>query len=165
MLVSRHVLASLALVLAAALSFGGADAGAATTFAVTSTVDAVDVLPGDGVCSTAAGLCTLRAAVQEANALAGADTITLPAATYALTIGGFDDVAAVGDLDIRSDVALLGSGATTTVIDATALERARARQLLVLSVPAERCSHRGADRHGRAQQPRWRDRERGRHDT
>ena len=44
-------------------------------------VDAVDANPGDGVCSTAGDQCTLRAAIQETNALAGADSITLPAGT------------------------------------------------------------------------------------
>jgi CSLREA domain-containing protein len=51
----------------------------AATFNVNSAVDAVDAVPGDGVCATAGGQCTLRAAVQEANALPGADTISLPA--------------------------------------------------------------------------------------
>lgn len=49
------------------------------TFVVNSTVDAVDGTPGDGVCAAASGACTLRAAVQEANALPGAHAITLPA--------------------------------------------------------------------------------------
>jgi hypothetical protein len=40
----------------------------AATFAVDSTADAVDVVPGDGLCATAAGACTLRAAVMETNA-------------------------------------------------------------------------------------------------
>ncbi len=48
------------------------------TFAVNSTADAPDLTPGDGVCAASAGapLCTLRAAIQEANATAAADTIT-----------------------------------------------------------------------------------------
>jgi CSLREA domain-containing protein len=40
----------------------------AKSFTVTSTIDAVDAVPGDGVCATAANQCTLRAAIQEANA-------------------------------------------------------------------------------------------------
>ena len=54
----------------------------AAVFAVTSTADVVDAAPGDGVCDTGTGACTLRAAVQETNALAGADVINLPAGTY-----------------------------------------------------------------------------------
>src|SRR3712207_8693629 len=38
---------------------------------VDTTVDAPDATIGDGVCATAAGECSLRAAVQEANASAG----------------------------------------------------------------------------------------------
>lgn len=52
---------------------------AATTFVVNSTADTADFSAGDGVCDTDDGVgdgpCTLRAAIQEANALAGADTI------------------------------------------------------------------------------------------
>ena len=38
--------------------------------------EAHDWLPGDGLCTTAWGFCTLRAAIEEANAYPGADTIT-----------------------------------------------------------------------------------------
>ena len=59
--------------------------GAATTFTVNSTGDAGDVNQGDGVCETAPSNanCTLRAAIEEANANAGTDTIefAIPAAT------------------------------------------------------------------------------------
>ena len=42
-----------------------------------------DVNPGDGICLDGGGACTLRAAIEEANALDGADTITF---AYAMTI-------------------------------------------------------------------------------
>src|ERR1051326_7209923 len=58
----------------------------ADSFTVNSTTDAVDVNPGDGTCATAGSVCTLRAAIQEANAHAGDDTIDVPAGTYVLTI-------------------------------------------------------------------------------
>src|SRR6185503_17933314 len=48
---------------------------AAVTFTVNSTADTSDASPGDGVCDAGGGVCTLRAAIEEANALAGADTI------------------------------------------------------------------------------------------
>jgi len=47
----------------------------AATFTVNSANDDPDANPGDGVCATAQGTCTLRAAIQEANALIGTDTI------------------------------------------------------------------------------------------
>jgi len=57
-------------------------------FTVDSTVDAVDANPGDGFCATGGGDCTLRAAIQEADALLGEDTIDVPAGTYTLSIAG-----------------------------------------------------------------------------
>lgn len=45
-----------------------------STFVVNSTGDAVDSNVGDGLCN-AGGACTLRAAIQEANAVPGKDTI------------------------------------------------------------------------------------------
>ena len=54
-------------------------AAIAVDFTVDSTGDGSDASPGDGACSAlSSGSCTLRAAVQEANALAGHDTITVP---------------------------------------------------------------------------------------
>jgi CSLREA domain-containing protein len=85
-------------------------------FVVNSTADSVDVLPGNTVCATASGACTLRAAIQESNAMAGANTIELPAGTYLLTLpGGGGD--AQGDLNITSPVRILGEGASSTRID------------------------------------------------
>ena len=93
----------------------------AATFAVTSTADAVDASPGDGMCATAMGEgCTLRAAIQEANAAPGADLIRLPAGVYALTLIGYnEDAAATGDLDLTDDVTLVGAGAAITSIAIT----------------------------------------------
>jgi len=94
------------------------------TFTVNSTVDELDTNPGDGVCAAASGQCTLRAAIQEANALTGADNVTLPAGTYRLTIDGRDeDGAATGDLDITDDLSISGADAASTIIDADARDR------------------------------------------
>jgi hypothetical protein len=59
----------------------------AAVFSVDASADAVDAAPGDGVRAAASSLCTLCAAVMEANALAGADTIQLPAGTALLVAG------------------------------------------------------------------------------
>lgn len=87
--------------------------------------DAVDAVPGDGQCMTAPEPgCSLRAAIQEANALPGPDTIAVPAGTFVLSIAGADeDDAATGDLDITDAVSILGAGAEETIIDAAALDR------------------------------------------
>jgi len=47
----------------------------AATFTVDDTGDAPDANVGNGACATAGGVCTLRAALQEANAAAAIDTI------------------------------------------------------------------------------------------
>ena len=106
-----------------ALALALAPPGRAATFVVNSTTDAVDAVPGDGVCATGAGVCTLRAAVQETNALAGADIITLPAGTYTVTIAGAEDAAAAGDLDVTDAVTINGAGALSTIVDGGALDR------------------------------------------
>ena len=52
-----------------------ATASAASTFTVNSTGDGADSNTADGVCNDGAGNCTLRAAIQQANATTGTDTI------------------------------------------------------------------------------------------
>jgi CSLREA domain-containing protein len=126
MIVSRSVniafrFTMLALVI---LLVGKVNAAHAASFAVNSTIDDVDATPGDGVCATSTGVCTLRAAIQEANALDGPDTIDLGAGTYTLTIGwGGEDAAATGDLDITDDLTLTGAGTMNTIIDGGQVDR------------------------------------------
>src|SRR5262245_3109309 len=85
---------------------------AATTFTVNASFDAADASPGNGVCAISADLgaaCTLRAAIQEANLLAGADTINMPAGSYLFSVGGKDfalNQADKGDLDITDPAGL-----------------------------------------------------------
>jgi CSLREA domain-containing protein len=96
----------------------------AARFIVNSTEDAVDATPGDGICATAHGKCTMRAAIQESNALPGADEIFVPGAVYRLTIpGANEDCAATGDLDITDDLFLHGAGPTATILDGGGLDR------------------------------------------
>lgn len=106
-------------VLACVALIGAAAPVSAATFAVTRFDDG-----SDGACDAD---CTLREAVIAANAAAGADTITLPAGSYDLTIpdatsGVDEDLAATGDLDVAGGgLTVQGAGAATTEIDATAL--------------------------------------------
>lgn len=96
----------------------------AATFTVDTTADLVDAAPGDHQCATAAKSCSLRAAVQEANATAGLDEILLPAGTFTLTLAGAgEDAGATGDLDVSGDLTLTGAAQTATVIDGGALDR------------------------------------------
>lgn len=104
----------LALVAALAVPVGAPGA----TFSVNSTADAVDAAPGNGTCATAGGACTLRAAVQEANALAGPDTVSLPAGTFYLALAGAgEDAAATGDLDVTQQLEVVGAGRDETIVD------------------------------------------------
>lgn len=61
----------------------------AAAFSVSSNTDTNDANPGDGVCADTSGNCTLRAAVQETNALSSADSInfSLSAPTVSLSLG------------------------------------------------------------------------------
>jgi hypothetical protein len=72
-------------------------------FVVNNNGDATDVMPGDGICETAAGngLCTLRAAVAEANALAGADVITFAPAITLIQV--------MGQISISSEMTISGN--------------------------------------------------------
>lgn len=123
--------------LASAL-LGAAWPAAAATFTVNSTADAPDVNPGDGICSDASGLCTLRAAIMEANALGGTNVIDLsqindPSNPIVLTIPGVDESAdgspgtgyqvvgthdaSKGDLNITSSMDITGAGSDKTIIE------------------------------------------------
>jgi CSLREA domain-containing protein len=74
-------------------------------YLVTKTADT-----DDGVCSVSD--CSLREAVDNANACAGAQTIQLPAGNYPLTlVGAGEDLNATGDLDITDHLTILGEGA------------------------------------------------------
>jgi len=108
------------------LTLASANPAGAATYVVNDTSDVVDINPGDGVCETGAGngICTLRAAIMEANAVAGSDDITLPAGTYTLTRNGInEDTSSTGDLDITRRLTINGAGANTTVIDGNQIDR------------------------------------------
>ncbi|MBK8138506.1 MAG: CSLREA domain-containing protein [Chloroflexi bacterium] len=66
-------------------------ASADTAYTVNTAADAVDATIGDGLCLTAAGKCSLRAAIQEANANPDLTVITLKEKTHKITILGTDE--------------------------------------------------------------------------
>lgn len=102
------------------LVFSNISANAAT-FVVNTTADTQDATAGNGICADAGGNCSLRAAITEANALAGADIITLPAGTYTQTLVSANDNAnAGGDFDITSDITINGAGSGSTFVEANA---------------------------------------------
>jgi hypothetical protein len=75
----RTILALFVAAMVATVLLTARPAHASTTFAVNVASDQADVNAGDGVCdvlaNTAGSQCTLRAAIQEANKLPGADRI------------------------------------------------------------------------------------------
>jgi CSLREA domain-containing protein len=106
--------------LAAVLTAGGivvGQSGAPPVSAaqvVNSTGDDPDIAPGDGSCKTAGGVCTLRAAIEEANAFPGADTIE-----FALG-GPYPVIQPLTSLPFLStDIEIKGNtgGATRVVLD------------------------------------------------
>src|ERR671918_622663 len=106
-------------------------------FQVNDTNDRVDANLGDGLCRTSANTCTLRAAIQQANMLNGADSIDLPGGIYTIRLGGgqvvdppdppgggvgfvwdpglFQDYE--GDYDIGGPLTINGAGDASTIID------------------------------------------------
>src|SRR5262249_22323855 len=101
---------------------------AALTFVVDDDSDQVDSVPGDGVCATSAMTCTVRAAIMEANALAGPDAVQIPDGRFRLQIpqimaGEDEDGALRGDLDITDDLTITGAGVDRTRLDGGHINR------------------------------------------
>ena len=94
-------------------------------FTVNTTTDLVDVNPGDGLCETIQQSCSLRASIQEANAIRDAvSNITLPAGIYHLSnSGNGENDSATGDLDVTSNIVITGQGQLLSIIDADNIDR------------------------------------------
>lgn len=88
--------------------------GAGETFVVDDTADEHDDVPGDGTCATMGGSCTLRAAIDEANARCGLNAVVVPVGTYVLGLGA---------LEITDSTTLSGAGADAVVVDGNAAGR------------------------------------------
>lgn len=107
------------------------------TFVVDTTDDAVDALPGNGKCATAAGACSLRAAVQESNALLILSTnlvtrtnlIIVPAGHYVLTLAPLlpsvvgESLSTSGQLSLLGSTNIRGAGVDKTIVDGNATDR------------------------------------------
>lgn len=93
-------------------------ARAAEFIAIHTRQDAGDSNPGDGICLDANGICSLRAAVEEANALPGPDVIRL--------VHGFERRYATllyRQLLVAEDLSIVGEGILATVVEGTRAER------------------------------------------
>ena len=109
---------------------GTAFTASANDFYVSTTLDRQDANPGDAQCDIGNGTCSLRAAVQEANALGGEHIIDLkgaggPTEPFHLSLTGRDEgQAAMGDLDVcGSKITINGSSAVNTIIDGLQADR------------------------------------------
>lgn len=114
---------------------GPAAAQTGSTFVVNSTGSASDSSVGDGVCATASGVCTLRAAIEEANTTTELDTIafaigsgpqrisvtsSLPAITSPIVIDGSTQpgfsgsplIEIHGSILVSDGLRILGGGST-----------------------------------------------------
>lgn len=129
----RIVLVLLACLLLAGPGIQPAQANRSSTFTVNYDADVNDFVL-NSVCSIGTptgGLCTLRAAIAEANAIATSMdvTINIPAGTYSLTIPpeGMNDITS-GDLDLpvanpNYTIYLIGTSVQPAIIDAQQLDR------------------------------------------
>lgn len=98
---------------------------------VADTIHVTETLDDDP--TVANGSCSLREAITAANSDApvdscasgnGADVIEIPAGTYTLSrAGASENGNSTGDLDITSDITLLGSSVTAVTIDANQIDR------------------------------------------
>ncbi len=71
-------------------------------------LDKPDILPGDGNCESEDGVCTLRAAIEEANAQPGLQVVALGTGVYPLTEDG---------IFVTDDILLTGNGVSKSFID------------------------------------------------
>ncbi|SFP47141.1 Right handed beta helix region [Amycolatopsis arida] len=124
---------TLAVLCAATLAGPAAAAEPAAAGEVVYTVDSTADLPaarrGSGECRTAAGTCTLRAAVQASNVRPG--RIALPEGRFVLTVRPNPALAitpipdaSAGNLAVVRPTTITGAGAGRTVVDANGIDRA-----------------------------------------
>lgn len=84
---------------------------------VDTAIDAVDVAPGDGVCATVGGVCTLRAAIDESNASTTTEVVIRVEAGIHPTLsiaGAGENGNATGDLDVWDSTTIEGGGAVVS---------------------------------------------------
>jgi hypothetical protein len=104
----------------------------AQDFSVSSSLDTLDLTPGDGICADTNGECSLRAAIMESNANSDQNTINLERGqTYKITRPNVTNTEIDGDLDIYENLIIqiinphlpIQSIAELPTIDADGLDR------------------------------------------
>jgi CSLREA domain-containing protein len=111
---TKHFLAILSLGLGALLALlvglHTARAAGGETFVVDSTLDTPDASIGNCQCLTAGGVCTLRAAIEEANACSGAQTIRFGGPWYISPTIALPPITGDGTVIDGSDWWMFGTG-------------------------------------------------------
>src|SRR2546422_763729 len=110
---------------------------AAATFTVNSSGDNPDAMPGDGVCNDGFGNCTLRAAIMEANAVAGTDTINFDISGPKTISPGSSALPAIVDTVIINGASQPGFSGTPII------ELKGGAGAALLTVAASNCTIRG----------------------
>lgn len=101
--------------------FGAFEFKSVGDWVVNITDDLPDANPGDGYCDTnpyyLGSQCSLRAAIDEANALPREFAIALPAGDYSIEQAGIqEDANQTGDFDILDDLSIIGAAEDTSII-------------------------------------------------
>ena len=97
---------------------------ATAPFVVNTLTDGVDADLADDLCATSGSVCTLRAAIQQANAIVGLNEISLGAGTHLLSIAGTGEDAGVsGDFDIVPPAVIRGAGVGLSTVDGAGVDR------------------------------------------
>lgn len=86
-------------------------------FKVNTPVDGPDAAPGDGICASSTGFCTLRAAMEESNAQVYPALVNVPDGVY--------DLASGGELIVSQSLTLQGASQANTIIQANAINPSR----------------------------------------
>ena len=102
-----------------ALALAASNLGA-TTFVVDTLTDSHDAAPGDGVCADGSGNCTLRAAIEEANAWSGHDTVSLGPGDHVVEL--VNGVPSGVPIEVLTEMDIVGAGAGVTTISVDDVE-------------------------------------------
>jgi len=122
---SRQFVLRVLLALAALLLTGVLPARAQTSVSINVTTTN-DEIQSNGNCSLREAILAANTnqAVDRCPAGANLDTINLPAGIYNFKIGGIDeDLGRTGDLDLGTNIKIVGEGIDTTIIDGQELDR------------------------------------------
>lgn len=106
-------------------------AHATQTFTVNSSLDELDADVSDGLCRSASGVCTLRAAIMQANAFTGPGVvINLPPGIYTITrpidsvhLGNGGSLFLNSPPDGVTPISIIGTNAVTTIVDGSQIDR------------------------------------------